>query len=162
MSVDNFVKGTSELLLPLEMLLGKDNVDDVKKRIGNLIVERVASDLRSYDYYLFYPEDYKGAIEEAFEKVNKKIAKMYTDTMIEVAGEAVKRFKDIAIGNFDETKGIQLRSCHKCEHCHGNKCKFYDEKYWIAHDHICAEEGFVQYIKKTQEEKQKGMGYFAT
>ena len=147
-SAETFVKDTRELLLPLELLLGKDNVEDVQKRIGTLIVDRVASDLRSYDYYLFYPEDYKGAIDEAFEKVNKKIAKMYTEAMLEVATEAVKRFKDIAIADFDETKGLQLRSCHKCEHCNGNKCKFYDEKYWVAHDHICAKEGFVQFVEK--------------
>ena len=36
----------------LSSLLGEENVEDIKKRIGNLIVDRVASDLRHYDYYL--------------------------------------------------------------------------------------------------------------
>ena len=64
-------------LSALETLLDVDNVKDIKKRISNLIVERVASDIKSYDYYLFYPGDYQEAIGEAFENVQKKIVKMY-------------------------------------------------------------------------------------
>ena len=135
-------------LCALSSLLGKENVDVVKKRIGDLIVDRIKDDINHYDCYLFYPPDYKGVIEEAFEQVEKKILKMYKDAMLESAQEAVNRFKDISIATLNDTTGLQLRSCHKCNHCNGNMCKFYEDKYWKAHDGICAEEGFVQFIEK--------------
>lgn len=141
-------------LSALETLLDVDNVKDIKKRISNLIVERVASDIRSYDYYLFYPGDYQEAIGEAFESVQKKIVKMYKDSMLEAAQEAVLRFKDVALSEFDEVPGIQLRSCHSCEHHKGNRCAFYEDKYWKAHDSICAEEGFINYIKKQEKGRE--------
>lgn len=137
-----------ENLSALEKLIGTDVVEDVKQKIGDLIVDRVESDIRAYDYYLFYPEDYKCAIDESFEKVEKKIRKMYTDAMLESAEEAVHRFKDIALTTTFEQPGIVLRSCHKCANCSSNKCKFYDDYYWKAHDGICAEEGFIQYKEK--------------
>ena len=120
----------------------------MKKRIGNLIVNRIYDDLKSYDSYLFYPPDYKGIIEEAFESVQKKITKMYKDTMLESAKEAVQRFKDISVAAINDTQGLQLRDCHKCNHRDGNRCKFYDMYYWKAHDTLCAEEGFVNFSKE--------------
>ena len=134
----------------LSQLIGEDNVEDVKKRIADLIVHRVASDIRGYDYYLFYPGDYHACIDEAFEKVNKKITKMYSDAALESAQEAVQRFKDISASVIGDTPGLQLRSCHKCKHRDGNRCKFYEDKpyYWIAHDTICAEEGFINFEDK--------------
>lgn len=135
-------------LSALDQLIGQDNVEDIKKRIGNLIVERIYDDLKSYDCYLFYPPDYKEFIDDAFEAVQKKITKMYKDTMLECANEAVQRFKDISIAAINDTPGLQLRSCHRCDHCNSNRCKFYEDYYWIAHDTICAEEGFINYVKK--------------
>ena len=146
----NEVKKTKENLSALECLLDAENVDDVKKRIANLIVERVRRDINDYDYYLFYPEDYSDTIDEAFKKVEKKIKKMYTDAMLEVATESVERFKDISFAALEDTSGIQLRNCHKCEHKEHNRCKFYEswKYYWKAHDEICAKEGFINYIEK--------------
>lgn len=135
-------------LSALDQLIGQDNVEDVKRRIADLIVDRVESDIRAYDYYLFYPENYESTIDEAFEKVEKKLVKMYTSAMLESAQEAVQRFKDIAVTSVEETPGLKLRSCHKCGHCNFNKCKFYEDYYWKAHDGICAEEGFVNYVGK--------------
>lgn len=149
----NTIERIEENLGALASLLGKDNVEDMKKQIANLIVDRVADDIRSYDYYLFYPENYQASIDESFEQVEKKIVKMYKDAMLESAQEAVNRFKDISIATLNDTTGLQLRSCHKCNHCDGNKCKFYNMYYWIAHDSICAEEGFVQFVKN--EEKKR-------
>lgn len=149
----NTVERIEENLGVLASLLGKDNVEDMKKQIANLIVDRVADDIRSYDYYLFYPENYQCAIDESFEQVEKKIVKMYKDAMLESAQEAVNRFKDISIATLNDTTGLQLRSCHKCNHCNGNMCKFYEDKYWKAHDSICAEEGFIQFVEK--EEKKR-------
>ena len=37
---------------------------------------------------------------------------------------------------------------HKCEHCNFNRCKFYEDYYWQAHDGICAEEGFINFKEK--------------
>lgn len=51
--------------------------------------------------YLFYPGDYKESIDEAFEKVQKKITKMYADIMLEVAQESVERFKEVALSGVD-------------------------------------------------------------
>lgn len=137
-------------LSALACLIGEDNVEDVKKRIGNLIVDRVASDIRHYDCYLFYPPDFNGCIEEAFEKIEKKIVKMYSDAALECAKESVQRFKDISTSMVLETPGLQLRSCHKCQNKDNNKCKFYEDKYWTAHDHICAEEGFTNFIERKE------------
>lgn len=143
-TVNEVKKNLSEL----DYLLGENNVEDIKKRIGDLIVDRIASDLRAYDYYLFYPEDYTETINGAFEKIEKKITKMYSDALLETATESVARFKDIALSHINETQGLQLRSCHKCEHCNFNRCKFYEDYYWKAHDGICAEEGFINFKEK--------------
>lgn len=142
------VEKVEENLSALESLLGKDNVEDVKKRIASLIVERVADDIRSYDYYLFYPENYQSTIDEAFESIDKKLMKMYKDAALESAQEAVQRFKDISSAMVNDTTGLKLRSCHKCKHCDGNRCKFYDMYYWKAHDTLCAEEGFINFVEK--------------
>lgn len=141
-----------ENLSALEQLLDVDTVKYIKKRIGDLIVDRVRSDINQYDYYLFYPSNYKETIDQAFEKTQKKIIKMYQDAMLESAQEAVQRFKDISKTALEETPGLKLRDCHKCKWRKNNKCSFYEDKkyYWIAHDTICAEEGFVNY-----EEKEK-------
>lgn len=135
-------------LSALECLLDKENVDHVKEGIANLILDRVRRDIDSYDYYLFYPEDYTETIDEAFEKVRKKITKIYSDAMLEVANEATQRFKDIALAAINEAPGFILRSCHKCTHCNFNRCEFYEQHYWEAHDEICAKEGFVNYEEK--------------
>ena len=135
-------------LSALECLLDKENVDHVKEGIANLILDRVRRDIDSYDYYLFYPEDYTETIDEAFEKVRKKITKIYSDAMLEVANEATQRFKDIALAAINEAPGFILRSCHKCTHCNFNRCEFYEQHYWEAHDEICAKEGFVNYDEK--------------
>ena len=152
----NTTKTIAENLSALEMLIDSKNVDDVKKRIGDLIVERVAKDIRDYDYYLFYPGDYQEAIYDATEKVKKKITKMYSDAMLESAQAAVERFKDMSVAAINDMPGLKLRSCHKCQHCNGNKCKFYEDKryYWIAHDTICAEEGFINFVEKEEKDKR--------
>ena len=151
--MSNTVDRIEENLGALSSLLGKENVEDMKKQIADLIVKRVEDDIRAYAYYLFYPENYQEAIGEAFEQTEKKIVKMYKDAMLESAQEAVNRFKDISIATLNDTQGLQLRSCHKCNHCNGNRCAFYDNYYWKAHDTICAEEGFAQFVEK--EEKKR-------
>lgn len=145
------VKKVETNLSALSGLLGEDNVENIKKRIGDLIVDRVREDLRSYNQYLFYPEDYEESINKSFEKIEKKIAKMYSDAMLETAEEAVRRFKDISLTTLNDTSGLKLRNCHKCKHCNFNKCEFYDMHYWKAHDSICAEEGFKNFVEKEDD-----------
>ena len=144
----DMVEKVERNLSALSCLIGEDNTEDVKKRIADLIVDRVRSDLYHYDCYLFYPPDFNGCVEEAFNKVNKKIVKMYSDATLESAQEAVQRFKDISSSVVSDTPGLQLRSCHKCKYKDGNKCKFYEDRYWKAHDTICAEEGFINFEDK--------------
>jgi hypothetical protein len=110
--VSNFVDKTEQNLSALEGLLGTDNVEDMKKRIADLIVKRVERDINSYDYYLFYPSDYSESIDEAFETVNKKIVKMYKDTMLEVAQKAVDAFKEYSDNAI--TNSLTCAECYKC------------------------------------------------
>lgn len=66
----------------LKRLIGDNNVDDVQKRIGDLIVNAVRDDLRIYqkENYAFYPPDYiRGIIEEAVEENEKRMKKMYKE-----------------------------------------------------------------------------------
>lgn len=147
---EEVVKKIETNLSALAGLLGEDNVENIKKRIGDLIVDRVREDLRDYDRYLFYPEDYEESINKSFEKIEKKITKMYSETMLETAEEAVRRFKDISLTTLNDTSGLKLRNCHKCKYCNSNKCKFYDMHYWKAHDSICAQEGFKNFIDKEE------------
>lgn len=157
MSNNRCVKKLEENLSALDRLLGVDNVEDIKKCIADVIVQKVKSDIRLYDCYLFYPGDYQSTIADAFESVQKKITKMYKDAALESAREAIQRFQDIALSAMTDTPGLQLRSCHKCKYRDGNKCGFYEDKqyYWIAHDTICAEEGFVNFIEKDGKEYAK-------
>lgn len=144
----NVVEKIELNLSALDQLLGSENVENVKKRIGDLIVDRVRSDLRSYDSYLFYPADYKESIESAFEKIEKKISKLYADAALECAQQAVQRFKEISLTALTETPGLVQMECHKCKNCDYNRCKFYDGYYWVVRDHICAKEGFINFQEK--------------
>ena len=143
------VEKAKENLSALDSLIGADNVNVVKKKIGELLLDRVRQDLDCHDEYLFYPRDYEDTIYEAFEKIQKKLTKMYSDAMLETAQESIYRFKDIALSNLNGTQGLVLRNCHKCKYKDFNECKFYKMHYWKAHDKLCAEEGFINY----EEEK---------
>lgn len=87
------VKEITEKLSPLESLIGAENVKDVQKRIADLIVDQVEKDIDTYDYYMFYPRDCADVIQEAFDSTQKKINKMYSNAMLEIAEKAVEKFK---------------------------------------------------------------------
>lgn len=87
--VENIVEGIN----PLDKLIGAENVEDVQKRIADLIVKQVADDIEHYNRYLFYPPDHQQCIQDAFESVEKKITKMYKDAFLEVAQKAVDEIK---------------------------------------------------------------------
>ena len=102
MRVDTIEK-FNDKLSPIESLIGTQNLEDVRKRIGDLIVRRVQEDINTYDSYMFYPEDYTDVIDEAFEKTQKKINKMYQDAMLEVAQKAVEKFKEVALKGIEQS-----------------------------------------------------------
>jgi hypothetical protein len=145
------IEKTKRSLSALNNLIGSENADIVKKRIGDLLVDRVRQDLDCHGEYLFYPPDYEDSISEAFEKIKKKIIKMYSDAMLEAAQESVQRFKDVALSNLNDTQGLVLRNCHKCKYKRFNECKFYKADYWKAHDKLCAQEGFINYEEEKGE-----------
>lgn len=85
-------------LSALSSLIGEDNVEDIKKRIADIIVSAVEDDVRYYkkQSYVFYPPDYiEGIAIEAFEEVEKKIKKMYKDAMLDVAQRSVEKYKEL-------------------------------------------------------------------
>lgn len=84
-------------LSALKSLIDTDNVESVKQRIGDLIVQRVEEDMREYNQYIFWPPDYEGVMNEAIDGVEKKIKKLYSDAMLEVAQKAVDVFKETAL-----------------------------------------------------------------
>ena len=51
------VEKAKEYLSALDSLIDADNVAVVKKRIGDLLIDRVRQDLDCHGEYLFYPGD---------------------------------------------------------------------------------------------------------
>lgn len=103
----DFVEEVTNYLSPLERLLGKDNVEDIKSEISKMVVDAVRDDIADYkrQNYVFYPPDYiKGIAEEAFDEVEKKIKKMYKDAMLDVAERSVQKYKELAIGSIVDNK----------------------------------------------------------
>lgn len=100
-----FTENIQTNLSALSSLIGEDNVEDVKKRIADIIVSSVEDDVKHYKQhnYVFYPPDYiKGIAEEAFDEVEKKIRKMYKDAMLDVAQRSVEKYKELAISELNE------------------------------------------------------------
>lgn len=75
-------------------LLGEENIEELKKKIAEIIVERVEDDMRDYDKYLLYPPDMRDMIKEAMESVDKKLSKMYKDAVIEVNQNYIDKMKN--------------------------------------------------------------------
>lgn len=97
-----FTENIQTNLSALSSLIGENNVEDIKKRITNIIVSAVEDDIRYYkkQSYVFYPPDYiKGIAEEAFDEVEKKIKKMYKDAILDVVQKSVEKYKDLIISD---------------------------------------------------------------
>lgn len=97
-----FAENIQTNLSALSSLIGEDNVEDIKKRIADIIVSSVEDDVKYYkkQSYVFYPPDYiKGIAEEAFEEVEKKIKKMYKDAMLDVAERSVEKYKELVVSD---------------------------------------------------------------
>ena len=91
----------SEALMgnPLYSFIGKENVKQIQDGIRDLILRQVESDLREYDRYIIYPPDHTEIIDEAYDSVSKKIKKMYTDAMLDVAQRSVEKWKEAALAD---------------------------------------------------------------
>lgn len=92
-------------LSALSSLIGEDNVEEIKKRIANIIVVAVEDDIKYYkkQSYVFYPPDYiKGIAGEAFDEVEKKIKRMYKDAMLDVAQSSVEKYKELVEKELNE------------------------------------------------------------
>lgn len=65
---------------PLLQFLGKENVEDMKKRIVDVIVEQVRDDMRDYREYLINPDDIverlmDNTIDKVQDRVQEKLEK---------------------------------------------------------------------------------------
>ena len=85
-------------------LLGKENVEELKKGIVKLLLEQVESDLRDYSEYLLYPPDMVGIIKDAMESTDKKVSKMYKDAVIEINQDYINKMKDYMTHQVNETE----------------------------------------------------------
>lgn len=102
-----FTENIQTNLSALSSLIGEDNVEDIKKRIVDIIVSSVEDDVKYYkkQSYVFYPPDYiKGIAEEAFDEVEKKIKKIYKDAMLDVAEKSVEKYKELVVSEMEEGK----------------------------------------------------------
>lgn len=88
----------------LVSLLGKENVEELKKGIVKLLLEQVESDLRDYSEYLLYPPDMKDIIRDTMESTDKKITKMYKDAVIEINKDYINKMKDYMTHQVNETE----------------------------------------------------------
>ena len=68
---------------PLIQLLGEGRVERIKDEIAQLIIDRIKSDLDTWDNYIFYPPEHKDMFNEAFNSIQKKAKKMYSTAILE-------------------------------------------------------------------------------
>ena len=67
-------------------LIGAENTEELKKKIADIIVSRIKSDIRDYDKYIFYPPDFNDFFNECFEEAQARaketiVSKLYDDMM---------------------------------------------------------------------------------
>ena len=91
------------MLTKLVELLGEENAEELKKKIAEVIVERVEDDMRDYGQYLLYPPDISDMIKETIESVEKKVGKMYKDAVIEVNQDYINKMKKYMMHQINES-----------------------------------------------------------
>lgn len=111
------------MLTKLAELLGEENAEELKNKIAEIIVERVEDDMRDYDRYLLYPPDMRDMIKEAMESVEKKVAKMYKDAVIEVNQDYINKMKTYMISQINES------ALRKKVYDYAMKLKFYGNEF---------------------------------
>lgn len=111
------------MISKLVELLGEENAEELKKKIAQLIVERVEDDMRDYDRYLLYPPDMRDMIKETMESVEKKVAKMYKDAVIEVNQNYIDKMKKYMMSQINES------ALRKKVYDYAIKLKFYGNEF---------------------------------
>lgn len=76
---------------PLLQFLGKENVEDMKKRIVDVIVKQVRDDMHDYREYLINPDDIveclmDDTIDRVRDRVQKKLEKAVMERAIKKLG----------------------------------------------------------------------------
>ena len=93
---------------PLMQFIGADNVKKIQDGFANLLLKQIESDLNDYGRYIFYPPDHEEIIEDAFNKVAKKIQKMYEGAMLEVAQRSIEKWKELAMADVGVEKPLMV------------------------------------------------------
>ena len=104
-------------------LLGEENIEELKKQITRVIIERVESDMDDYDRYLLYPPDMRETIKETMESVDKKVAKMYKDAVIEINQDYIDKMKNYMMKQIGD-KSLRTKIydyATKLEYCGSDK-----------------------------------------
>ena len=76
---------------PLLQFLGKENVEDMKKRIVDVIVEQVRDDMHDYREYLINPDDIveclmDDTIDRVQDRVQEKLEKVVMERSMKKLG----------------------------------------------------------------------------
>ena len=74
-------------------VLGEENVDTLKKRLVDLIIEHTRDELENYGDYLLYPPAMQDLITEAMTDTQKKVEKMYKDAVININKDYIEKLK---------------------------------------------------------------------
>ena len=86
--------------------IGADNVKKIQDGFADLLLEQVRNDLNDYGKYIFYPPDHEEILNDAFDKVSKKIQKMYEGAMLDVAQRSIEKWKELAMANVGVEKPL--------------------------------------------------------
>ena len=71
---------------PLLQFLGKENVEDMKKRIVDVIVEQVRDDMHDYREYLINPDDIVECLmDDTIDKVQDRVQEKLEKVVLERA-----------------------------------------------------------------------------
>ena len=131
-------------------LLGEENIENLKKRICNLILERVEADLDDYGRYLLYPPDMDDMIDDTYQMVHKKIEKMYKDAVIDVNKDYIEKMKAYMAGQFGGDKTLRREAIDLAK-------KYYWRGNERSKERKFAEE-LLSVLRLTQEEILEEMG----
>lgn len=62
-------------------LLGEKNVERLRERIVDIIIDRIKEDLEDWDEYLLNPDDYKSFFSDCFEEAKNSTQNQITNQM---------------------------------------------------------------------------------
>ena len=95
------------MLNPLMQFIGADNVKKIQDGFAEILLDQIRSDLNNYSQYIFYPPDHEEIINDAYDKVSKKIQKMYENAMLECAQRSVDKWKELAMAEVGVEKPLK-------------------------------------------------------